>query len=200
MDILPYPPAPEFGWYAEDTQPVQTYPAATPQDAVQSDHAAEPISPTTDQPSATPQDAVQPSEQPAMHDNGDIEDWDSTVLSTAFTSKAPHRTWTLHNEITGQTIIIDKSTLLGRKPSMDVPEGAKAERILDPTRTTSRNHAAISIDQNGELWVEDYGSLNGTFIIRDGQETQVKDKPFQLEAPATLRIGDQFFKLTEDQG
>ena len=130
----------------------------------------------------------------------DIEDWDSTVLSSSFTAKAPRKIYILHNDATGQTIVIDKSTLLGRKPSMDVPEGAKAEKVEDPTRTTSRNHAAISIDQNGTLWIEDYGSLNGTYIIRDGQEAQVlKGKPRELDAPATLRIGDQFFQLTERQ-
>ena len=100
----------------------------------------------------------------------------------------------------GQTIVIDKSTLLGRKPSMDVPQGAKAVRIVDPTRTTSRNHAAISIDTDGALWIEDYGSLNGTYIITNGQETQVtKGTPLKLSAPATVRIGDQFFQFTEKQ-
>ena len=83
---------------------------------------------------------------------------------------------------------------------MDVPEGAKAEKVEDPTRTTSRNHAAISIDQNGTLWIEDYGSLNGTYIITNGQETQVtKGTPLKLSAPATVRIGDQFFQFTEKQ-
>jgi pSer/pThr/pTyr-binding forkhead associated (FHA) protein len=96
--------------------------------------------------------------------------------------------------------VIDKSTLLGRKPSMDVPQGAKAVRIVDPTRTTSRNHAAISIDTDGALWIEDYGSLNGTYIITNGQETQVtKGTPLKLSAPATVRIGDQFFQFTEKQ-
>lgn len=242
MDILPYPPAPEFGWYAEDTQstpdagqpttdqpaqqaeaqqasPAQSAPATDPSDTgtpapEQASSAglsavAESVSmdfvgsaPAAASPEAEAEAGAEPQpSQPhaAMNADGDIEDWDSTVLSTSFTAKTPHKTWLLHNEITGQTIVIDRGTLLGRKPSRDVPEGAKAERVLDPTRTTSRNHAAISIDPNGELWVEDYGSLNGTFIIRDNQETQVKDRPFHLEAPATLRIGDQFFKLTEQQ-
>lgn len=106
------------------------------------------------------------------------------MLSSSFTAKAPRKIYILHNDATGQTIVIDKSTLLGRKPSMDVPEGAKAEKVEDPTRTTSRNHAAISIDQNGTLWIEDYGSLNGTYIIRDGQEAQVlKGKPRELRRP-----------------
>ena len=230
MDILPYPPAPEPGWYAEDNasqtsgaetasaSPVSPAGSAAPSSANETAHETGPSLLSTDfhvdAPSFVGADAArQPAdvpvhapahtgqEQPAddMHDNGDIEDWDSTVLSSSFTAKQPHQSWLLHNEITGQTIVIDKSTLLGRKPSMDVPEGAKSERIIDPTRTTSRNHAAISIDQDGKLWIEDYGSLNGTFIIHNDQETQVKDKPFPLESPATLRIGDQFFQLTEQK-
>ncbi|MBT1182188.1 FHA domain-containing protein [Bifidobacterium sp. CP2] len=126
------------------------------------------------------------------------EDWDSTVLSSSFTIKQTRKTYLLHNDVTGQSILIDRSVLLGRKPSEEIPEGAKAVKIEDPTRTTSRNHAAISIDQNGQLWIEDYGSLNGTFIIKDGEEHQVvKGTPAELDAPATLRIGDQFFTLQE---
>lgn len=130
MATIPYPPAPELGWYADD--PVDK-PAAV------SSAAAEP-SPVS---SSTASHAAKGSS------DGDIEDWDSTVLSSSFTAKVPRKIYILHNDATGQTIVIDKSTLLGRKPSMDVPEGAKAEKVEDPTRTTSRNHAAISIDQNG---------------------------------------------------
>ncbi len=180
MATIPYPPAPELGWYADD--PVDK-PAAV------SSAAAEP-SPVS---SSTASHATEGSS------DGDIEDWDSTVCVVLHRQGAA-KIYILHNDATGQTIVIDKSTLFGRKPSMDVPEGAKAEKVEDPTRTTSRNHAAISIDQNGTLWIEDYGSLNGTCIIRDGQEAQVlKGKPRELDAPATLRIGDQFFQLTERQ-
>ena len=37
-------------------------------------------------------------------------------------------------------------------------------RLIDPTRTVSRNHAAISFDEDGSMWLEDFGSLNGTAI------------------------------------
>ena len=129
MAKLPYPPAPELGWYSDD--PVE----GTPDSAV---GTAEPQN-----------DYGQPSTAEAATNTAFTEDWDSTVLSSSFTSKAPKKTYLLHNDVTGQTIVIDKSTLLGRKPSMDVPQGAKAVRIVDPTRTTSRNHAAISIDTDG---------------------------------------------------
>ncbi|NMM98817.1 FHA domain-containing protein [Bifidobacterium olomucense] len=206
MAKLPYPPAPEFGWYSDD----QPEPAAQPEVQPATQPTAEPAAvtyeepqpqqnaqPVYEQPASGPQHAAEPSATPHAAED-DIEDWDSTVLSSSFTSKAPQKTYQLHNDVTGQTIVIDKSTLLGRKPSMDVPQGAKSEKIEDPTRTTSRNHAAISIDTDGELWIEDYGSLNGTYIISDGQETQVvKGTPLKLTAPATVRIGDQFFQLTE---
>ena len=130
----------------------------------------------------------------AVSDEDDI-DWDGTVLSEAFTMKQPKHTYVLDNEQTGQQVIVDMGVLLGRKPSDEVPAGAKSVKLEDPTRTISRNHAAISFDQDGTLWIEDYGSLNGTYIIQDDVETKVEHKPMQLEAPCTVRIGDQFFQF-----
>lgn len=182
MAKLPYPPAPELGWYSDD--PVEGTPdsavgTAEPQNDYGQPSTAEAATntaftaePATTAAAAEPA-ATAPADTTPHAAENDIEDWDSTVLSSSFTSKAPKKTYLLHNDVTGQTIVIDKSTLLGRKPSMDVPQGAKAVRIVDPTRTTSRNHAAISIDTDGALWIEDYGSLNGTYIITNGQETQV---------------------------
>ena len=94
--------------------------------------------------------------------NDDDIDWDGTVLSSAFTMKQPKLEYTLYNEQTGQEVIIDMGVLLGRKPSVDVPEGAKSVKLEDPTRTISRN-------QDGTLWIEDYGSLNGTYIIQGNE-------------------------------
>lgn len=211
MAKLPYPPAPELGWYSDD--PVEGTPdsavgTAEPQNdygqpssaetAANTAFAAEPAAPAAT--AAAEPAATAPADTTPHAAENDIEDWDGTVLSSSLTSKAAKKTYLLHNDVTGQTIVIDKSTLLGRKPSMDVPQGAKAERIEDPTRTTSRNHAAISIDTDGALWIEDYGSLNGTYIIANGQETQVtKGTTLKLSAPSTVRIGDQFFQFTEKQ-
>ena len=152
MAKLPYPPAPELGWYSDD--PVE----GTPDSTV---GTAEPQN-----------DYGQPSTAEA-------------ATNTAFTAE-PAATAAAAEP--------------AAKPSMNVPQDAKAERIEDPTRTTSRNHAAISIDTDGALWIEDYGSLNGTYIITNGQETQVtKGTPLKLSAPATVRIGDQFFQFSEKQ-
>ncbi|NEG55837.1 FHA domain-containing protein [Bifidobacterium platyrrhinorum] len=246
--VIPFPPAPEPGWYADDPVDSPAAQAAAQTPAAASDAATSDAGSRSDEPAAAAQAAAasassapsaglaatglaaadgpvvtgsfvtdepsftapaaqdgaaasaQPAQsaQPSSSHADDDEDWDSTVLSSSFTIKQAHKTYVLHNEATGQTILIDRSVLLGRRPSDKIPEGAKAVRIEDPTRTTSRNHAAISIDQNGQLWIEDYGSLNGTFIIRDGEEHQVvKGTPSELDAPATLRIGDQFFTLEE---
>ena len=109
MATIPYPPAPELGWYADDPvdKPAAVFSAAAEPSPVSSSTASHAAKGSSD---------------------GDIEDWDSTVLSSSFTAKAPRKIYILHNDATGQTIVIDKSTLLGRKPSMDVPEGAKAEK------------------------------------------------------------------------
>ena len=82
----------------------------------------------------------------AVSDEDDI-DWDGTVLSEAFTMKQPKHTYVLDNEQTGQQVIVDMGVLLGRKPSAEVPAGAKSVKLEDPTRTISRNHAAISFDR-----------------------------------------------------
>lgn len=144
--------------------------------------------------------AASPADQPSsvpMADAEQIDDWEGTVLSSSYVLRHGHKAYRLHNDVTGQDITVDSAVLLGRKPST-VPEGAKAVRLDDPTRTVSRNHVAISFDRDGAVWIEDYGSLNGTYIIRDGVETQVFARtPVRLEAPATVRIGDQFFTFEE---
>lgn len=133
---------------------------------------------------------------PAAEDHNAIEDWDGTVLTHSFTIRQPQTSYLLHNDATGQSIIINRGALLGRKPSDILPEGAKAVPLEDPTHTISRNHAAISVDADGQLWIEDYDSLNGTFIIHDGKERQVAGAPAQLDTPTMLRLGDQFLTLT----
>ena len=200
MSFLPYPPPPEPGWYDDDAT-VMSQPASEPSLGAD-DSAAVTQSQSAALETSTPQVAPVVQNEAAQNAsdlrNDDEEmDWDGTVLSSAFTMKQPKREYVLDNEQTGQQVVVDRSVLLGRKPSADVPEGAKAVKLEDPTRTISRNHAAISFDQNGTLWIEDYGSLNGTYIIRDDVETKVERQPMELEAPCTVRIGDQFFTFSE---
>ncbi|WEV42683.1 FHA domain-containing protein [Bifidobacterium sp. ESL0682] len=196
MSTLPFPPPPEYGWYDDDAAPTSVNEVAD--DRVPANQSVqEAVTSTEQKPSV---DAGWSSAMPETNSDGDIEDWDGTVLSTAFMAEEPKKRYRLHNDATGQDIILDKSALLGRNVSATVPEGAASIKLADPTRTVSRNHAAVSYDKDGVLWIEDYGSLNGTYIIDGDHEVQVKDRPVRLVAPMTLRIGDQFFKLTEDNG
>ncbi|MBW3088047.1 FHA domain-containing protein [Bifidobacterium sp. 82T24] len=222
---IPYPPPPEFGWYDDDNTVMPGVSASA--DAAGVAQAAgnqQTVADHNDVPDAIADDAAAQGtaaqkatalsanaasdsapaaagrdEGHSGQSDGDDEDWDSTVLSSSFTRKPDHR-YELHNEATGQTVILEKSTLLGRKPSRNLPEGATSIRLADPTRTISRNHAAVSFDKEGNLWLEDYGSLNGTFLIVNGEESQVvKGTPVQVSVPCTVRIGDQFFSLDKAQ-
>lgn len=187
MSFLPYPPPPELGWYDDDVTAMSSFADSAMPGTVQS-QPMEQVSVSLESISDEPAN-----DEPASDDI----DWDGTVLSSAFTMKQPKLEYTLYNEQTGQEVIIDMGVLLGRKPSVEVPEGAKSVKLEDPTRTISRNHAAISFDQDGTLWIEDYGSLNGTYIIQGNEETKVEHKPMRFEVPCTVRIGDQFFTLEQ---
>ena len=181
MSVLPYPPPPDLGWYYDDA-------AVMPQQAdsdIQTSASARNTASVTN--------TVVESE-PTSQDDDDI-DWEGTVLSADFAAKMPRQEYVLYNEQTSQRVIVDSGVLLGRKPSHDLPEGIKAVTLEDPTRTISRNHAAINIDKDGILWIEDYGSLNGTYVIRDNTETKVEHTRMKLEAPCIIRIGDQFFSF-----
>lgn len=221
MRKIPYPPAPEPGWYDDDvvtSTPIdERKPVITPQTLQQptsADINAENGSAAVDLSSTGTQELDQvsansshqhlqdlhiehgePDEYVAESGAQGSDEWDGTVLSTAFVH-GPHRNYTLTNDVTHQQIAIDMNTLLGRKPSHDIPEGSKSVRLLDPTKTVSRDHCAISFGEHGTLWLEDMGSLNGTFLTEHGEEIRVQQgKPEELHVPATIRIGDQFFTL-----
>ncbi|WEV59367.1 FHA domain-containing protein [Bifidobacterium sp. ESL0728] len=199
MSTLPFPPPPELGWYDDDaTVASENHSVAT--ESTQDSSAAQTPQTLVDEAVAEQKPAADDSwtsSAPRTNSEGEIEDWDGTVLSSAFMAEKPKKRYRLHNDATGQDIELTKSALLGRNVSANVPKGAMSIKLADPTRTVSRNHAAVSYDKDGALWIEDYGSLNGTYIVEDDHEQQVKDSPVLLKAPTTLRIGDQFFKLTE---
>ncbi|KFF31358.1 FHA domain-containing protein [Bifidobacterium bombi] len=203
MSSLRFPPPPEFGWYEDDVES-----SAVAVESVTGESSYDGFAAGGRQSASAP---VATDESDKLEDDrtsvrniadarGDVsdEDWDGTVLSSSFTMKEPSKSYRLYNEATGQDVTITCSVLLGRHPSATVPEGAKSVRFNDPTRTMSRNHAAVSIDRDGTLWIEDYGSLNGTYVIHDETETQVSQgTPIELEVPAVIRMGDQFIQCTE---
>lgn len=232
MAILPYPPAPEPGWYADDVktnnashplpQPIRKQqPNGTPlADGVQPNGIMRPN--TAEQPASSAQPSITARPATTVQSTGTMRpasiaqpassarpiimaqpnstaqpNHTSPPSSAAQPSEAPHQ-FVLHNDTTGQNITVSRNTLLGRKPALNSLQGFTTARIDDPTRTTSRTHATLSIDDQGQLWIEDCDSLNGTYIIRNAHETQVPaGTPMRLDAPATIRLGDLFFELTQ---
>lgn len=199
MSRIPYPPAPEPGWYDDDVDAVPG--VAFPAYGTQEMHrvqAHRQDGQVREQPEwhGEPDDyAGEPDEYMAEPGAEGDAQWDGTVLSKRFAREAEHEA-VLTNAVTNQHIDINMNTLLGRKPSHDIPEGSKSVRLIDPTRTVSRNHCAISYGEHGTLWLEDMGSLNGTYVVHDDEEMRVSQgTPVELDLPAHIRIGDQFFTL-----
>lgn len=235
---LPYPPPPEFGWYADDETAADQLLPEQQRDEYSSAHSEhsehnEHNNPVDHEQLAAEQTAYEEAALAAFEQFGGVtqladqdephlffddsrdpitgeplefiaqsdahggDEWDGTVLSHTFMQANPTVTYVLTNAVTNQRIVIDMGVLIGRKPSHDIPHGAKAVRLIDPTRTVSRNHAALSLDPDGTLWIEDYHSLNGTSIIVDDTETLVtQGERVQVPVPARIRIGDQLLTLS----
>ena len=133
MSFLPYPPPPEPGWYDDDVT-VMAQPTAEPVDnAADSLETRERLAAQNESDDHDMQDVSVAKGDAAVSDEDDI-DWDGTVLSEAFTMKQPKHTYVLDNEQTGQQVIVDMGVLLGRKPSAEVPAGAKSVKLEDPDR------------------------------------------------------------------
>ncbi len=126
--------------------------------------------------------ALEPSDVEPVNDDDDI-DWDGTVLSSAFTMKQPKLEYVLYNEQTGQEVIVDMGVLLGAKPSAEVPEGAKFVKLEDPTRTISRNHAAISFDQEAYCGSRITVRSTARTSFKAMRRSRVERKPMKLDAP-----------------
>lgn len=195
MSMLPYPPPPQLGWYHDDATVTPQQVTVGLRTSASAESAENIPNATSTLGAAGTVSATAEPQQASQDDDNDDIDWEGTVLSADFTAKIQRQQYVLYNEQTSQRVIVDSGVLLGRKPSHDLPEGIKAVTLEDPTRTISRNHAAINIDKDGLLWIEDYSSLNGTYIIRDNTETKVEHARMRLEAPCTIRIGDQFFSF-----
>lgn len=100
----------------------------------------------------------------------------------------------LRNTSNNSTIRISQDSVLGRKPSS---QGRGQEVTLaDPTRTISRSHALIYFDEQKNAYVQDLGSLNGTYVIGDVETRSTTHSPLKLEPGLLLRLGDEFYEIS----
>lgn len=131
----------------------------------------------------TPRQAPPPAPVPtagpsALPDQGDLSE--------------PVPTWVFAAS-TGERVIVAGSGLLGRKPV--AAPGESFDQIVplsDPTRSVSKTHLEFGVEQ-GELWVLDRFSSNGTAIVApDGQRRECEPgRRYRIERGSRVEIGDQ---------
>jgi hypothetical protein len=96
----------------------------------------------------------------------------------------------------GDTYVVARDTVIGREPGVD-PDVASGRaigvRLTDTTRTVSRAHALLRLVE-WELFLEDRGSSNGTFVRLSGDQPWQRVEPgarVALVAGATIRLGER---------
>lgn len=63
------------------------------------------------------------------------------------------------------------SVEIGRKPLRPLPDdGKKRVEILDDSRSISKRHALLTVARDGQAFLRDLNSTNGTFLVRTGDE------------------------------
>jgi pSer/pThr/pTyr-binding forkhead associated (FHA) protein len=98
----------------------------------------------------------------------------------------------------GQVFEVDGFSLIGRNPDLKIMETAKLLVVNDATKTISKTHAALAVNGQGELLIEDLESTNGTFIAGSGEfEVQVLNgDPKVIAVGERVRLGDVYFDVT----
>jgi uncharacterized RDD family membrane protein YckC len=116
-------------------------------------------------PAITPPAAVAPPTQP---DSGSRA---ASKEPTPAPSPPPVMDWVAVLD-DGRQLTIDRLVLLGRNPRPKPgEEDAQLVKLADETRTVSKLHLAIGIDQGG-LYVVDRGSTNGSTVTSPGGASQ----------------------------
>jgi len=96
----------------------------------------------------------------------------------------------------GDTYVVARDTVIGREPGVD-PDVAAGRaigvRLADTTRTVSRAHALLRL-VDWDVFLEDRGSSNGTFVRLGGHQPWERLQPgarVALVAGATIRLGER---------
>ncbi|WP_066039048.1 FHA domain-containing protein [Herbiconiux solani] len=98
---------------------------------------------------------------------------------------------------TGESVRVSGSGLIGRNPVPDAGERVDyLVQIVDPQRSVSKTHLRFGIDE-GELWVADRGSSNGTRVGLDLLEPidLVPGRAQRVFRGTRVGIGDQYFDV-----
>ena len=77
--------------------------------------------------------------------------------------------------------------IIGRDPNCNLP-------IADD-ESISQQHCTLGEDENDDFYVADLDSLNGTVVLRDGQETVVQSGRHMIQDGDVLRVGRTEFRV-----
>jgi hypothetical protein len=96
----------------------------------------------------------------------------------------------------GTEMVVDSSILVGRDPTADA--GTRVHRVDD--LLVSKTHLAISVDDQGTVWVEDRHSTNGSSLqYADGSvESLVAAQPTIMNDGLVVRFGDRTVRLVPE--
>jgi len=97
---------------------------------------------------------------------------------------------------TGERVDVVGDGLVGRSPSGE----AGVEHVVaidDPERSISKVHLAFGPTPDGELWVTDRGSTNGTVLVAPGGSAAVLPAGARVVAPvgSTIRFGQRSVRV-----
>ncbi|MDR0950945.1 MAG: FHA domain-containing protein [Candidatus Ancillula sp.] len=100
----------------------------------------------------------------------------------------------------GQVFTVTGFSLLGRNPDLRIMKTAQLFILDDPTKTVSKTHLALAVNNLGQLVIEDIDSTNGTFVTSVGrpQEQQIFNGQPQVISPSDIvRVGDVLFRIRQ---
>src|SRR4051812_6895372 len=86
-----------------------------------------------------------------------------------------------------------KELLLGPGARLRLGRGRDSDVVIHDPKA-SRNHAELTVEENGRVVLADLGSSNGT-----GVNGQRMDPPVQLRGDEQLWIGDTVLRLAPDK-
>ncbi|MDM7854376.1 RDD family protein [Cellulomonas alba] len=124
-------------------------------------------------PGFAPPPAAPAARAPRSADLGDLEHTRlrsidralATPVARAAASTAPHPTTLRLAFDTGEVVDVTGDGLVGRNPAAQAGV-THLVAIEDPDRSVSKVHLAFGPDGDGQLWVLDRGSTNGTVLVR----------------------------------
>ena len=167
------PPPSGLGYPPQTDQPYVPVPPQRPNPAPVRPF---PVPPQMDQPEAgeTRPLSAQPAAEPAAED----QDWHAVLDD-------------------GRRVAVERLVLLGRNPQPDPgEEDAELIKIADETRTVSKLHLAIGVDDAG-LYVVDRGSTNGSTVTTPGGATRrcAPGETVYVNPGSIVSMGDHWLEV-----